>query len=236
MMNASNFAYWTGSFQKVTAMRRVIIPAIAVVMLAAPVHAQADQQAVDALIGQLRPRSATAPIIQRGLPKPGAPIAQPSPTQPASASQAVATPRAAAPAATTTTAAMTSATTAATSTAADSRPSANMNILFVTGSAELTPSAVQALRTLGQALTHESMGQSRFLIEGHTDSVGDKAMNQDLSDRRAATVAGFLIQEFRLPSERLSTRGVGEEQLMVPTADNVPEPRNRRVHIVNLDG
>lgn len=210
-------------------MRRVIIPTIAVVMLAAPVHAQADQQAVDALIGQLRPRSATAPIIQRGLPKPGAPIAQPGPTQPASASQAAAKPRA-------TAATTTAATTAATSTAADSRPSANMNILFVTGSAELTPSAVQALRTLGQALTHESMGQSRFLIEGHTDSVGDKTMNQDLSDRRAATVAGFLIQEFRLPAERLSTRGVGEEQLMVPTADNVPEPRNRRVHIVNLDG
>lgn len=206
-------------------MRRVIIPTIAVVMLAAPVHAQADQQAVDALIGQLRPRSATAPIIQRGLPKPGAPIAQPGPTQPASASQAAAKPRATA-----------ATTTAATSTAADSRPSANMNILFVTGSAELTPSAVQALRTLGQALTHESMGQSRFLIEGHTDSVGDKTMNQDLSERRAATVAGFLIQEFRLPAERLSTRGVGEEQLMVPTADNVPEPRNRRVHIVNLDG
>ncbi len=208
-------------------MRRVIIPAIAVVMLAAPVHAQADQQAVDALIGQLRPRSATAPIVQRGLPKPGAPIAQPSPTQPASASQAVVAPRPVAPAAATTT---------ATTTAADSRPSANMNILFVTGSAELTPSAVQALRTLGQALTHESMGQSRFLIEGHTDSVGDRAMNQNLSERRAATVAGFLVQEFRLPPERLSTRGVGEEQLMVPTADNVPEPRNRRVHIVNLDG
>lgn len=210
-------------------MRRVIIPALAVVMLAAPVHAQADQQAVDALIGQLRPRSATAPIVQRGLPKPGAPIAQPSPTQQASASQAVAPPRAAAPAAVATT-------TAAPPAAAESRPSANMNILFVTGSAELTPSAVQALRTLGQALTHESMGQSRFLIEGHTDSVGDRTMNQELSERRAATVAGFLIEQFRLPAERLSTRGVGEGHLMIPTADNVPEPRNRRVHIVNLDG
>ncbi len=208
-------------------MRRVILPAIAVVMLAAPVHAQADQQAVDALIGQLRPRSATAPIVQRGLPKPGAPVAQPAtPTQQASASQAVTAPRATTPAAATTAAAPT----------ADSRPSANMNILFVTGSAELTPSAVQALRTLGKALTHESMGQSRFLIEGHTDSVGDRTMNQELSERRAATVAGFLIQEFRLPAERLSTRGVGEEQPMIPTGDNVPEPRNRRVHIVNLDG
>lgn len=208
-------------------MRRVILPAIAVVMLAAPVHAQADQQAVDALIGQLRPRSATAPIVQRGLPKPGAPVAQPAPpTQQASASQAVTAPRAATPAAATTAAAP----------AADSRPSANMNILFVTGSAELTPSAVQSLRTLGKALTHESMGQSRFLIEGHTDSVGDRTMNQELSERRAATVAGFLIQEFRLPAERLSTRGVGEEQPMIPTGDNVPEPRNRRVHIVNLDG
>jgi OOP family OmpA-OmpF porin len=77
---------------------------------------------------------------------------------------------------------------------------------------------------------------TKVVIEGHTDSVGDRTMNQELSERRAATVAGFLIEQFRLPAERLSTRGVGEGQLMIPTADNVPEPRNRRVHIVNLDG
>lgn len=215
-------------------MRSAILPALAVVLLAAPVHAQADQQAVDALIGQLRPRSATAPIVQRGLPKPGGPVAQPGSVQPAaaqpvSANPATSAPRAAVPAA---------APPASTITPADTagRPSANMNILFATGSADLTPAAVQQLRTLGAALSHESMGQSRFLIEGHTDTVGDRGMNQSLSEKRAAAVAAFLTQEFRLPGERLTTKGVGEDQLLVPTGDNINEPRNRRVHIVNLDG
>jgi len=211
-------------------MRLTIIPAIALIFLAAPIGARADQQAVDALIGQLRPRSATAPIVQRGLPKPGAPVqpgtVQPTIAQPVSSSQAVATPRPTTPAATG----------PVQGTGTTDRPSANMNILFVTGSAELTPSAARELRDLGAALTHESMGQSRFLIEGHTDTVGEQAMNQALSERRAATVAAFLIANFRLPAERLSIRGVGEAQPVVPTQDNVPEARNRRVHIVNLDG
>lgn len=201
-------------------MRLAILPALAAVLLAAPVHAQADQKEVDRLIGELRPRAATAPITTRGLPKPGAPVAQPSQAQQASASTGVATPRPTAPAAVQTTEAV--------------RPSSNMNVLFATGSADLTPGAVEQLRNLGTALTHASMGQSRFLIEGHTDTVGDKAMNQELSERRAAAVVNFLVQEFRMPAERLTAKGVGEDQLLIPTPDNTPEARNRRVHIVNM--
>lgn len=203
-------------------MRLAIVPALAAVLLAAPVHAQADQKEVDRLLGELRPRGAST-ITTRGLPRPGAPV-QPSAAQPVSASPAVGAPRAATPVA------------APSASAETSRPSANMNVLFATGSADLTPSAVEQLRTLGIVLTHPDMGQSRFLIEGHTDSVGDKAMNQALSERRAAVVVEFLIQQFRMPAERLTAKGVGEEQLLIPTQDNMPEPRNRRVHIVNLGG
>lgn len=201
-------------------MRAAILPALAAILLAAPVHAQADQKEVDRLIGELRPRATTVPITTRGLPKPGAPVAQPGPAQQVSTSAGVATPRAAVPAAVQTTEA--------------ARPSANMNVLFASGSADLTAAAVEQLRNLGTALTHPSMGQSRFLIEGHTDTVGDKAMNQELSERRAATVVNFLIQEFRMPADRLTAKGVGEDQLLIPTPDNTPEARNRRVHIVNM--
>lgn len=203
-------------------MRLAIVPALAAVLLAAPVHAQADQKEVDRLLGELRPRGAST-ITTRGLPRPGAPV-QPSAAQPVSASPAVSAPRAATPVA------------VSPAPAEASRPSANMNVLFATGSADLTPSAVEQLRTLGIVLTHPDMGQSRFLIEGHTDSVGDRAMNQSLSERRAAVVVDFLIQQFRMPADRLTAKGVGEEQLLIPTQDNTPEPRNRRVHIVNLGG
>lgn len=203
-------------------MRLAILPALAAVLLAAPVHAQADQKEVDRLLGELRPRSTTAPITTRGLPKPGASVAQPGPAVPASTSAGMTTPRATAPAAVQTTEA--------------ARPSANMNVLFASGSADLTPTAMQQLRNLGAALTHPDMGQSRFLIEGHTDTVGDKAMNQELSERRAAVVVNFLIQEYRMPAERLMSKGVGEDQPLVATPDNTPEARNRRVHIVNMGG
>ncbi len=201
-------------------MRLAIVPALAAVLLAAPVHAQADQKEVDRLLGELRPRGAST-ITTRGLPRPGAPV-QPSAAQPVSASPGVSAPRATTPVA------------AAPASPETSRPSANMNVLFATGSADLTPSAVQQLRTLGIVLTHPDMGQSRFLIEGHTDAVGDKTMNQALSEKRAGAVVDFLIQQFQMPAGRLTAKGVGEEQLLVPTADNVPESRNRRVHIVNL--
>jgi len=204
-------------------MRLAIVPALAAVLLAAPVHAQADQKEVDRLLGELRPRGAST-ITTRGLPRPGAPVAQPTAAQPVSASPAVTAPRSATPVA------------AAAASPETSRPSANMNVLFATGSADLTPAAVEQLRTLGIVLTHPDMGQSRFLIEGHTDTVGDKAMNQALSEKRAAAVVDFLVQQFRMPTDRLTAKGVGEEQLLVPTQDNVPESRNRRVHIVNLGG
>ena len=74
----------------------------------------------------------------------------------------------------------------------------------------------------------------RFLIEGHTDTVGDRAANQSLSERRAAAVVGYLVTKFHIPAERLSAKGLGEDALLVPTPDQTPERRNRRVHVVNL--
>ncbi len=189
-------------------MRHVIAPAIAVALLAMPVGARADDQNVQSLIGQLRPRAPGQPIVARGLPKPGAP---------------------ASPAATASPAAADPGTVSAT---ADS-PSADLNVLFANGSADLTPAATRLLDDLGRALTDVSMGNSRFLIEGHTDTVGDQAVNQSLSERRADAVVSYLVTRFHIPASRLSARGLGEDGLLVPTPDQTPEPRNRRVHVVN---
>ena len=66
-----------------------------------------------------------------------------------------------------------------------------------------------------------------FLIEGHTDSVGEDVDNLSLSDRRAEAVAQVLSEEFNVPAENLTTQGYGEQHLKVPT--DGPERRNRRV-------
>ncbi len=204
-----------------SAVRHVVVPAIAVALLALPASGRADDQTVQSLIGQLRPRAPGQAIVTRGLPKPGAPAT------PASAASAAPGPSHATSASHATTASSASVATA-------DAPSADLNVLFATGSADLTPSAIRLLDDLGRALSDASMGELRFLIEGHTDTVGDRDGNLALSERRAAAVMAYLITKFHIPAARLSAKGLGEEALLVQTPDQTPEPRNRRVHVVNL--
>ncbi len=183
-----------------------------------PAGGRADDQNVQSLIGQLRPRAPGQPIVTRGLPKPGAPAASDSTASSAPvASRATVASHA-----------------PVVASATVDTPSADLNVLFANGSADLTPAATRLLDDLGRALTDTSMGDSRFLIEGHTDTVGDRAANQSLSERRAAAVVGYLVTKFHIPAERLSAKGLGEDALLVPTPDQTPERRNRRVHVVNL--
>ena len=71
-----------------------------------------------------------------------------------------------------------------------------------------------------------------FMIAGHTDAVGSDDDNASLSDRRATAVAEVLTEEFDVPAENLVTQGYGEQYLKIDTQG--PEPRNRRVSILNL--
>ena len=215
-------------------MRLVLVAMTAAALLALPAGSRADEQNVQSLIGQLRPRPAGQPIVTRGLPKAATPVATSAPAEPPAPAwvppASVPSPAPApAPVAVFAPASVPVA-------AAADAPSADLNVLFATGSAELTPQAVQLLSDLGRALTDASMGESHFLIEGHTDTVGDHAANQSLSERRAAAVVNYLVTRFHIPAERLTAKGVGEDALLVQTPDQTPEPRNRRVHVVNLNG
>jgi outer membrane protein OmpA-like peptidoglycan-associated protein len=117
---------------------------------------------------------------------------------------------------------------------AEHGPSVSLNVRFATGSADLTPEAQRALDELGRALSAQQLASYRFRIEGHTDTVGDREMNQMLSERRAATVVDYLESRYRIDRSRLQAVGMGEEGLLVPTPDQTAEPRNRRVEVVNI--
>ncbi|WP_206930492.1 OmpA family protein [Roseococcus thiosulfatophilus] len=117
---------------------------------------------------------------------------------------------------------------------ADEPPSVNLTVFFPTGSARITPQAADALAALGRALNREELRPFRFRVEGHTDTEGDAGMNQMLSERRALAVREHLIEKFGIAPHRLLAQGMGESRLLIPTPDNFPEPRNRRVQIVNL--
>ena len=113
-------------------------------------------------------------------------------------------------------------------------PSVNLTVTFATGSAELTPQAIRTLDELGRALSSPDLAGFRFRVEGHTDTVGTTALNQSLSERRAAAVVQYLGSRFGIPASRLEAVGRGESQPLVSTGDEVNEPRNRRVQVVNI--
>lgn len=114
----------------------------------------------------------------------------------------------------------------------DRMPRIDLNtVTFDTGSWELTPGQVERLAAIANGLNRaiEQNPRELFLIEGHTDAVGNDIDNLSLSDRRAESVAIALTQQFGVPAENLSTQGYGEQYLKIPT--DRPERANRRVTV-----
>jgi outer membrane protein OmpA-like peptidoglycan-associated protein len=83
-------------------------------------------------------------------------------------------------------------------------------------------------------VTHKDLGRISLFIAGHTDAVGTSAYNLQLSRARAQAIAGwFRKRGLKIP---IAYEGFGESALLVKTADEVDEPRNRRVdYILSID-
>jgi outer membrane protein OmpA-like peptidoglycan-associated protein len=104
-------------------------------------------------------------------------------------------------------------------------------INFEIGSWEVTPDQVDRLATIADAINRAVSANPKevFMLEGHTDAVGNDVDNLSLSDRRAETVALILSDKFGVPPENLVTQGYGKQYLKIPT--DGPERRNRRVTV-----
>lgn len=103
------------------------------------------------------------------------------------------------------------------------------DLLFDTSSSAVRPDLRRDLQSVAASLL--KYPNSRVEVIGHTDSTGSAAFNQDLSQRRAASVANVL-RDSGVPGARLAAFGRGEDQ---PIATNLtPEGRalNRRVEII----
>jgi len=107
------------------------------------------------------------------------------------------------------------------------RPTA-FTLYFITGTDELTADSKAELQNVLAALKDRPAPDVQVI--GHTDTVGELITNDRLSAQRAETVKGFLV-EIGIPAERITTAGRGEREPVVRTADEVDEPRNRRVEI-----
>jgi outer membrane protein OmpA-like peptidoglycan-associated protein len=111
-------------------------------------------------------------------------------------------------------------------------PAIDLEVFFNFDSAEITPEALAILKKLGAALSDEKLKGSVFLVGGHTDAKGSDAYNLALSDQRAKSVAGFLIENFHLDPKQLVAIGFGEEKLK--NKENPLAAENRRVQVVNM--
>src|SRR5712691_744557 len=105
------------------------------------------------------------------------------------------------------------------------------SITFDTGSWEVTPEQEPRLQAVADAILRVLSANPNevFMIEGHTDAVGNDVDNLSLSDRRAESVAVILANTFQIPPENLVTQGYGAQYLKVPT--DGPSRENRRVTV-----
>lgn len=115
--------------------------------------------------------------------------------------------------------------------AAASGQRVNLRLAFETGSARLTQAATEQARVFGRALLLPQLADMRFRIEGHTDAVGSRARNIELSQRRAQSVADFLVA-MGVPRGRLEVRGFGPDRPLSGTSG--ASAQNRRVEAVRV--
>ena len=111
-------------------------------------------------------------------------------------------------------------------------PSIDLNTInFDTGSWEIPPDQAAKLQVIADGLNRAIQRNPRevFLIEGHTDAVGNDTDNLSLSDRRAESAATLLTQQFGVPAENLTSQGYGAQFLKEQTPG--PSRINRRVTV-----
>lgn len=102
----------------------------------------------------------------------------------------------------------------------------DLQLNFITASADLTPGARASADRLASAMMKPERLSTRFMIEGHTDAVGSRESNLDLSRRRAAAVVNYLALK-GIDAKRFEVMGYGFDRPLPGTSANAAA--NRRV-------
>jgi outer membrane protein OmpA-like peptidoglycan-associated protein len=102
------------------------------------------------------------------------------------------------------------------------------NVLFDFDKSDLTPAAKAQLDTLMDKLRNADVVSIKVI--GHTDSKGSDAYNQALSERRASSVAAYLLSQGLAPN-KLTSEGRGESEPVADNATDEGRAENRRVEL-----
>jgi OOP family OmpA-OmpF porin len=101
------------------------------------------------------------------------------------------------------------------------------NVLFETGEARIQKQSYPVLDEVAKVLVDHPEVRP-VLIEGHTDNVGSRRYNLDLSARRARAVVDYLVKK-GIDAKRLRAQGFGFDQPIAPNATPLGRAKNRRV-------
>ena len=102
-------------------------------------------------------------------------------------------------------------------------------LYFESGGTQFTPESQAALDAVLEQARQRPGGE--IVVIGHTDRVGTTEANDALSLQRAQAVRQLVIGR-GFDGARVDAVGRGEREPVVPTADEVDEPKNRRAEIV----
>lgn len=104
----------------------------------------------------------------------------------------------------------------------------NYILYFKSGSSELTEASQQELPKIMDDIRSRKIYEAYVI--GHTDTVGSFEQNHQLGLKRANLLKQLMEKGFPGTAE-IQVNSHGEGNLLIPTADNVDEPKNRRVEI-----
>ncbi|MET6996275.1 OmpA family protein [Chitinophaga defluvii] len=105
-------------------------------------------------------------------------------------------------------------------------------ILFDPGSAIVKPESAGVLKEIAAILNEHK--ELRVKIIGHTDSDGDNAKNQQLSEARAMAIKSILVEQYQVNEDYMTAEGKGETQPVDGNATTAGKANNRRVEFVKL--
>lgn len=102
-----------------------------------------------------------------------------------------------------------------------------LNIQFDTNKYNIKPKYDAELKKVADFL--KEFPKAKGVIEGHTDSVGSKASNMKLSQRRADSVRGYLIKNFGISADRVEAKGYGPTKPVASNKTAAGKQKNRRI-------
>lgn len=104
-----------------------------------------------------------------------------------------------------------------------------LGVEFNFNSTNLTPDSLEYLDRLAKQLKSAKWAYDRFIIEGHTDTVGKKQVNMKFSRKRAAAVKSYLVEKHKIDPDRITTLGFGESMPLDKSRTVKANLINRRV-------